>query len=380
MSRSIRRRRATALTVALVLAALATLLYARYGGGQSAPDRTGPPILPESALEVAAQYPEPIGNIAVSAGGRLFFTVHPESRPSGAKLLEWRDGAARPYPDAARQSELQTPLGLTIDARERLWVIDHGLHGLGAVQLRGYALADGTTVASIALNEVAPAGSFLQDLRISPDGRHAVIADVSFWRHQPALVIVDLEQGRAWRTLQQDPSVMPQDWQIRTPAKPMAFFGGLVWLKPGVDGVAISDDGRWVYYAAMAHDRLYRVPLAQLTDPAATEAQRRAAVEAVAAKPMSDGLSIDHQGQVLITDVEHGAVLRWRPGQPAADTLLQSQRIRWADGFSHGPEDWLYLADSAIPEQMLRSKTHIAAQGPYTIWRFRSGSPGRPGQ
>lgn len=376
-------KRAAATLMAFTLAGLlllAGLAFARYGGGTPAADLRTPPLLPAEALEVAAQYPEPIGNIAVSASGRLFFTVHPESRPRGPLLLEWRAGAAHPWPSTAAQADLQTPLGLTVDSRDRLWVIDHGVHGLGDVRLRGYALDDGRPLASIALAAVAPVGSFLQDLRISPDGRWAVIADVSFWRHRPALVVVDLTQGHAWRTLEADVSVMPQDWQIHTPAQPMAFFGGLVWLKPGVDGVAISDDGRWVYYAAMAHSRLYRVPLALLVDANASEASRRAAIEAVAVKPMSDGLSIDQRGQVLITDVEHGAVMRWRPGSDRPETLLQSDRIRWADGFSHGPEDWLYLADSAIPEQMLRSRAHIAAQGPYTIWRFRTGSPGQPGQ
>jgi hypothetical protein len=60
--------------------------------------------------------------------------------------------------------------------------------------------------------------------------------------------------------------------------------------------------------------------------------------------------------------------------------LIRDPRIRWSDGFSHGPGDSLYLADSAIPEQMLRSKAHIASQAPYTIWRIKTDRPGVPGQ
>jgi sugar lactone lactonase YvrE len=160
----------------------------------------------------------------------------------------------------------------------------------------------------------------------------------------------------------------------------MVFFGGLAALKPGVDGVAIDDAGRWVYYAAMTHDGLYRVPLAALRNRALAPAAIARQIERVSDKPLSDGLSIDHAGHVLITDVEHGSVMRRRADSGKLETLLRDPRIRWSDGLSHGPGGWLYLADSAIPEQMLRSKSHIASQAPYTIWRIRSDSPGTPGQ
>jgi hypothetical protein len=42
-------------------------------------------------------------------------------------------------------------------------------------------------------------------------------------------------------------------------------------------------------------------------------------VESVGRKPLSDGLSADLAGNVYITDVEHGAVLRMAPGGAADD-------------------------------------------------------------
>lgn len=362
-------------------AAAATAVYLRYGGGQPYRDLNTRPLLPSSALEIAAQYREPIGNVAASADGRLFFTVHPESRPETDKLMEWRDGRAVPYPDAAFQSRLDTPLGLTIDRQGRLWVIDHGTHGARGARLFGFDLSSGEPLRTHEFAEdVAPLGSFLQDLRVSPDGRTAVIADVGFWRRRPALVVHDIASGRDRRVLESHPSVFPQDWIVRTPAKTMVFFGGLAALKPGVDGVAIDDTGTWAYYAAMTHDGLYRVPLAALRDPALDGAALAAQVERVSDKPLSDGLSIDGAGNVLITDVEHGSVMRRRADSGALETLVRDPRIRWSDGLSHGPDGWLYIADSAIPEQMLRSKAHIASQAPYIVWRVRSDVPGTPGQ
>ena len=145
----------------------ALVLRIRYGGGEPYEDVSTAPILPESALEEFLRYPEPIGNVAVSPEGRVFFTVHPESRPQGNRLLEFVNGAAVPYPSGAVQPHLfDTVLGLTVDRQNRLWTIDNGNHGFGTARLLGFDLASGDVVHDhVFAPEIAPAGSFLQDLR-----------------------------------------------------------------------------------------------------------------------------------------------------------------------------------------------------------------------
>jgi sugar lactone lactonase YvrE len=172
--------------------------------------------------------------------------------------------------------------------------------------------------------------------------------------------------------------VFPQDYVIRNPIKEMVFFGGLAALKAGVDGIAVDPSGEWVWFAAMNHDTMHRVRVADLRDASLAEAELEKRVQAVGRKPLNDGLSADMEGNVLITDVEHGAVLRMSP-DGKLETLVKSPRIRWADAVSHGPDGWLYLADSAIPHQMLQSKAHIAANAPYYIYRFKPGIPGVAG-
>lgn len=365
------------LAVVAAAALLAVVLRVRYGGGDPYSDLTGQPLLPESALEVVVVSREPVGNVAASPSGRLFFSIHPESRPSGAKVLEWKDGKAVPFPDREIQHRLLvTPLGPRVDARNRLWVIDHGNHGVAGARLVAFDLASGALAREIRFDRtVAPLGSFLQDFAIDRNGDFAYVADVSFWRKSPAVVVVDLRTGRAHRALERHPSVTAQDWIIES-GKRMTFFGGLVALKAGVDGIALSPDDEWVVYAAMNHDGLYRVRAADLRGGRSGPGD---GVERIATKPLSDGIATDVAGNVLITDVEHGAVLRTtRNG--GLETLVRSPRIRWADGFSFGPDGWLYLADSAIPDQMLRSKSHMAANAPYHVYRFRPGIEGIPGR
>ena len=359
---------------------VAVVLYVRYGRGEPYPDLSGAPTIDESELEVVVTSPEPIGNVAVSRNGRVFYTIHPESRPSGPKLLEWVDGAPKPFPSESAQSLFETPLGVVIDRQDRLWTIDHGNHGIGQARLLAFDLASGEVVHEHAFDSsVAELGSFLQDLQVDSTGKHVFIADVSFWRKNPGLVVYDVERGVARRVLQSDESVSAQDWLIRTRTKDMKFFGGLVVLKPGVDGIAISRDDQWIYYGAMTHDTMYRIRVDALLNPALSAGALAARVQAVGAKPLNDGLSTDTDGNLLITDVEHGAVLRLKP-KGELTTLIKSARIRWADALSFGPDGWLYVADSAIPDQMLQSKSHMKANAPYHVFRFKPGTAGPPGQ
>ncbi|KPK53162.1 MAG: hypothetical protein AMJ63_07315 [Myxococcales bacterium SG8_38_1] len=359
---------------------LSIILYGRYGGGQPYPDLNGVPVYDESALEVVVTSPEPIGNLAVSANGRVFYTIHPESRPTGAKLLEWVDGAPKAFPSDEAQALFETPLGVVIDQQNRLWTIDHGNHGTGTPRLLAFDLETGAVVHDHELDSsAAQLGSFLQDLQVDSTGKHVFIADVSFWRKNPALVVYDVEGQSARRVLEGDESVSPQDWLIRNPTKDMKFFGGLVVLKPGVDSIAIDRADQWVYYGAVTHDTMFRVKVADLLDASLSEGALAARVEPVGRKPLSDGMSTDNEGNLLITDVEHGSVMRMTP-EGKLTTLVASPRIRWADALSYGPDGWLYVADSAIPDQMLRSKAHMKEAAPYHIFRFKPGVDGVPGQ
>jgi len=380
-SRLVRLFRRAVLLVVFLLGGLAAFLYLRHGGGEPYPDLTGEPLFGDDALEVVVTSPEPIGNVAVSPDGRVFYTVHPEARPPGARLWRWTDAGPEPFPEAARQAELfETPLGVAIDRQSRLWVVDPANHGIGTPRLLAFDLASGEVVYDLSFpREVAPRGSFLQDLQVDSKGETVYVADVSFWRRSPALVVVDLATGESRRVLVGHPSIQPQPWLIRTPVKEMKFIGGLVSLQVGVDGLALTHDDEWLYYGAMTHDTLYRVSTAALRDRSLAPGGLAARVEAVGPKPLNDGLSTDVEGNVLVTDVEHGAVVRMAP-DGALETLVRTGRIRWADALSYGPDGWLYVADSAIPDMMLRTRRHIGERAPYFVYRFRPGVDGVPGQ
>jgi len=363
----------------ILVVVLAIAARIRYGGGESYADLTTTPLIGDDALEQVLEYPEPIGNVAVSKSGRLFFTVHPESRPRGNKLLEYVDGASVPYPNVQRQSELfDTVLGVAIDRYNRLWTIDHGNHGTHAPRLLAFDLDNGGVIHDHQLPpKIAPAGSFLQDLQISADGRTLVIADASFWRKSPAIIVYDIESGTARRVLESHPAVSAEDYVIRNGDHEMSFFGGLVTLRGGVDGIALGPE--WLYFAALSGSELYRVRLRDLRDEKLPELQLARRVERISLKPLSDGLSIDTEGNVYVTDVEHRSIFVVGADREP-QTLIRSDEIRWPDALSFGPDGWLYVADSALSEVILRPQEHIHSQGPYKIFRFKPGIDGTPGQ
>ena len=260
-----------ALMFALLLA-LVLLVRVRYGGGGTGfPDRTGAPVIPFSAVETVANLDHPPGNIAVSADGRVFLTLHPEGSPS-VRVAELRDGVAVPFPSAAWQGPgLQDPffdtvLSLRIDRQGRLWTLDYARHGFGQPRLLALELATGRIVHRYDFaRDLAPPGSHLNDFQVDPEGRHVFIADASIFGKRPALIVYDVEQRRARRLLERAPPVMPGPWIPVVQGRPMRVYG-LFTVAPGVDSIALDRRGEWLSFAAVTADALWRVRAADLLD------------------------------------------------------------------------------------------------------------------
>ena len=363
----------------ILIIVIATVAWIRYGGGKSYPDLSSTPLLNSTAIEEVLAYPEPVGNVAVSADGRIFFTVHPESRPEGNRLLEYVNAAAVPYPDISSQLTLfDTVLGVVVDRQNRLWTIDHGNHGLRTPRLLAFDLETGGLIHDERFpSQIAPKGSLLSDLQVSADGRTIIITDASYWRKRPAIIVYDIATGSTRRVLDGDKSVSAEPYIIRSQDRNMSFLGGLVSLRGGIDGIALGP--KWLYYGAISGSGLYRVRLSDLLNESLPEVQLSRRVERYATKPLSNGLSVDIEGNVYITDIEHNAI-----DVVGADrelrTLVRSDMIRWPDALSFGPDGWIYVSDSALSELVLQPREHIEAHQPYRIFRFRPGAMGVPGQ
>jgi sugar lactone lactonase YvrE len=154
---------------------------------------------------------------------------------------------------------------------------------------------------------------------------------------------------------------------------------GLFPLRIGVDSIALDKRGEWLYYGPVSGDRLHRIATRDLNDTALDDDALGARVENFGPKPLSDGLSMDVEDNVYLTDPEHGAILALGPDR-SLRTLVKDPRLRWPDGLSFGPDGWLYVTCSALQHVLFVRTAHMRAHAPYQIFRFKPGPAGVPGQ
>ncbi len=358
---------------------LVVLLLALAGcGGVRLEDRTTDPKLPASVLEVVANLDYPPGNIAVSSAGRVFFTLHPNGEPP-VKLVELVGGKPVPYPDAASQtSEFDSPLALRIDRQGRLWTLDFARYARGQPRLLAFDLASNTLVHQYDFpSSVAGFLSMVNDFQVDPRGEKIYIAETSPIRQKPALIVYDVAKRTSRRVLDGHPSVQAGNYVIHTPERDIKVLG-FYTVRIGVDSITLDDRGEWLYYGPFSGDRLYRVATRDLNDASLAPEALAAKVENFAAKTISDGLSIDAADTIYLSDPEQSAILTLGQDRRLT-TLLKDPRLRWPDGFSFGPDGWLYVTCSSLQHVMFRTTAHMRANAPYQVFRFKPGPAGTPG-
>ncbi len=369
--------------VLLLLAVVAVGLKVRYGGGEAFPDRTTAPLMDIRGVETVAETAHPPGNIAVAADGRVFFTLHPEGRPP-VNVVQWVDGRAVPWPSAefqpggSHELAFQEILSLRIDRQARLWVLDNAMHGLGQPRLLAFDLDTGEVVYRHDFTRAMMGrGSHANDFQVDSEGRFVYIADASFFALTPALVVHDTVTGNTRRLLEGDISVQAEKYVPVVAGRRMEVLG-LVAVRPGVDSIALDKQDEWLYFAAVTAGRLYRVRTEDLRDTTLDAVELSRSVEAFAEKTMSDGITMDLEGNIYVSDPEHSAILRIGQDREMV-TLLRDPRIRWPDGFSFGPGGWLYFTCSSLHQVIGMLPSSLRDNAPYQVYRFRPGVSGVPG-
>ncbi len=129
-----------------------------------------------------------------------------------------------------------------------------------------------------------------------------------------AIIRVDLETGKSRRKLNDDSSTKAAD-NFKSIVEGPPFMncpknGKPSSLTVGVDGIAISSNGEYLYYCPLASRRLYRIKTDKLLDESLSEADVARAVEDLGRSGFaSDGLESDVENFIYLTDYEHNAII-----------------------------------------------------------------------
>jgi sugar lactone lactonase YvrE len=335
------------------------LIATLVGFGCAAPEpEVAQSAPPEPTLEIFAESDRQWTGVAVSEDGRVFVNFPrwwPEVPVSVAEVMP--DGSLRPYPDEAwngwapgsdPSSSFVCVQSVVADGEGSLWVLDPAnawFQGVvpGGARLIEIDLATDRVVRAIGFDEkVAPAGSYLNDVRIDHTHRAAFVSESG----TGALVVVDLETGSARRVLDDDPSTSAEDTILS--------FGGEQWLLPDgsapqvhADGIAYDRTNDLVYYQALTGRTLYRITGTALRDPSLEDQALAERVETIAKSGPSDGLLWDGADGIFISAIEDDAIKRWNPSG-GVETVIQDPRIAWPDSFARGLDGSLYVTTSQI--------------------------------
>lgn len=363
-------------SLVLFIGLSASILDAIYGGGDAFPDLTQTPTMNSDVLEVVADLDYPPGNISVSADGRIFFTFHPEAKPP-VNIAELVNGEVVPL-SIPPEISLSSVLSLRVDRQNRLWLLDFAEHGMATPQIVAIDLYNMELVHHYEFPaDIAGIGSHLNDFQVSHDGKYIYIAEASILRLNPALIVYDVENKTARRLLEGHDSVKPDNFVPVVDEEKMLIFGVFA-IRPGIDSIALDREEQWLYFAPVTDTHLHRISISDLHNKNLNHKQLAERVEKFAKKSMSDGITTDNAGNIYISDLEHRAINRIS-AEGQFETLLKDTKLRWPDGFSFGPDGWLYITNSALNVVIAKPNSYIMEQGPYQILRFKPDSFGYPG-
>ena len=340
----------------------------------------------QPTLELVAEFEHQVTGITVSEDDRKFvnFPRWTEDSPiSVAEVLD--DGSIVPYPnedwnswrnvkryELSPQDHFVCVQSVVADGRGSVFVLDAAAPAqsfivAGGPKLVQIDLATNAVSKVIAFDQtVAPQGSYLNDIRFSPDGDFAYITDSGV---VGALVVVDLQSGEARRLLAGHPSTQVEpDVVVKADGAPLRRPDGR-GVEFSADGIALSNDGDWLYWQAVKGRTLYRIETETLEDAGLSSEAVAQDVQLVGDNGVADGLLIDSQDRLIITAPEEDA-LKTRLGEADPEALISDERLRWPDTLAEGPDGSIYVTTSRIMD-MSWFKPDSPNALPTQLWRVR---------
>ncbi len=190
-----------------------------------------------------------------------------------------------------------------------------------------------------------------------------------------AIIVVDLATGRSMRRLNQHSSTLSEGGFLMF-SQGQPVYQTLPGYPPqpvnfAADGIAISNDGKTLYYCPINSTKLYAVSTEALRDKSMSDAQVGSTVRVATGKMPSDGLESDAEGRVYMTDPVTDSIHRWDPKTGLTETLAHDPRLLWPDTMSLSDDGYLYVTANQLNQQPTMHHGKDLRVKPYQLFRLK---------
>ena len=281
-------------------------------------------------------------------------------------------------------NNFQNVLGLEVDSKNRMWLVDMGwVAGVdvapdGAqkvvvldlntgLELRRYAIPD-----SVANRKT----QFLNDLVIDEKRELAFITDSGNRSGSPTasgIIIYDFKTNTARRVLNNHPSVQDDPKRELKVMGERALPDGRLAI--GINGITLSKDGSTLYWNVSTGDAVYAAKVSVLLDETATPAQ----IDAAITGPRrigggSDGLTSDAKGRVYFTNLTSGKVQYFNPKSDKYTTIAEGPGTEWPDSLSWDNKGGLLYSTNWLNHAFAGQMNFDKTSPNFRIWRVQTDS------
>ncbi len=343
------------------------------------------------ALAVVAEVSEGPGNITVVADGTVVMSLHPFYAPTNRVVAVGEGGALEPWPSEAwttgdpDRTSLDAVLGIQAGRRGLVvWMLDNGLRGGVTPKLVGWHAQQKRLIQVVHLPPpVTRADSFVNDLAVDSDRKTVYIADPAGGK-DAALIVVNLITGHARRVLEGHESVVPEDVDLvidGTPVEVVTPDGTKIRPRVGVNPIALDASNTWLYFGPMHGTSLYRIRLTYLGKEDYTPEKLAARVERYSDKPICDGISMDDEDNIYVTDVANHAIGVIDGKTREYRIFAQDEKLlQWPDALAFGHDGMLYTVSNQLHRSARLNGGTLAAKPPFYVLKIQPLAKGTPGR
>jgi DNA-binding beta-propeller fold protein YncE len=180
-----------------------------------------------------------------------------------------------------------------VDDQDNLWILDPAAPKMqeivkGGPKLVKVDLATNKVTQTIPFGEnVAPAKSYLNEVRIDTANRKAFVTDSG----KGAIIVVDLVTGNGRRLLDDHKSTKPEPG-VKLVVDGKELIDQQKKSPPQIasDGIALDTKNGYLYYHALTGHTLYRIKTSYLIDEKLSKSDLESKVENVAQTPAPEGM------------------------------------------------------------------------------------------